>query len=472
MQSILRALNLGDLAKHDDSVAFHDSNTAKTLTGLEGVDDEWLLWLHADLSDLIGLEGSWGLGLSSTSLLSDLPLDLRHAASRATSADESDWAVTNLELSRVVHDLNLSREGLSLTNGSVRLEDHDITDTRHVALWQVLDVKSDVVTRMGGLDSLVVHLDGEDLTSAWVSLSVGWEEENFVSRFDGTLLNATSEDISDTLDLEDTRDRSTHSLVGITLWNADHLLKSVPECVDVDRLGFTFDLDVDTLPPVHVLGLLNEVVTHPSRDREDRNGVLDEVLLPAGLGQHELHLVTDLNVARLLVASDITVHLVDTNDELLDTEKVDEDSVLTSLTLDLTSLVVALGDGSCEVTISRNHEKSNISLGCTGDHVLDEITMAWGINDGVVLGLGEEFLGGAGNGDTTLTLLLLAIHVEGESEGSLTLSIGLSAELLHLTLGDTAELEDEAASGGGLAGIDVTADNDRNVGFSFCHDDG
>ena len=73
------------------------------------------------------------------------------------------------------------------------------------------------------------------------------------------------------------------------------------------------------------------------------------------------------------------------------------------------------------------------------------------IDDGVVPLLGEKFLRRARDGDTTLTLLLLAVHVEGEREGRLAEAIGLSLQLLHLTLGNTAELEKKAAGGRRLA---------------------
>jgi hypothetical protein len=77
--------------------------------------------------------------------------------------------------------------------------------------------------------------------------------------------------------------------------------------------------------------------------------------------------------------------------------------------------------------------------------------------------VGEELLGGAGDGHTTLALLLLAVHVEREGEGGLAEGIGLSAELLDLALGDASELEDEATGGGRLTGVDVTADHDGKV---------
>jgi hypothetical protein len=78
-----------------------------------------------------------------------------------------------------------------------------------------------------------------------------------------------------------------------------------------------------------------------------------------------------------------------------------------------------------------------------------------GINDGVVPLVGEELLGGAGNGHTTLALLLLPVHVEGKGEGLLAQGSSLLLELLQLTLRDTTQLKEQAASCGGLAGIDM-----------------
>merc|ERR1719484_289910 len=99
-------------------------------------------------------------------------------------------------------------------------------------------------------------------------------------------------------------------------------------------------------------------------------------------------------------------------------------------------------------------QQGDVGLGGAGDHVLDEIPVARRINDGVVPLLGEELLGGAGDGHTTLALLLLAIHVERESERRLAEALSLLLQLLHLTLWDTAQLKEQTSSGGGLAGVD------------------
>ena len=72
------------------------------------------------------------------------------------------------------------------------------------------------------------------------------------------------------------------------------------------------------------------------------------------------------------------VHLVDTNDQLLDTQGEGQESVLTGLTI--------LGDTGFEFTdTSSDDQDSTIGLGGTSDHVLDEITVTGGIDDGNIV---------------------------------------------------------------------------------------
>jgi len=468
-QNILLVLNLHDLTEHNSGVTIKEGNTGETLAVREGIDDERLDGLEDNLGSLVGLERVRGLELLAASLLTDLPVKGGHTAGRATTADETDRGVTDLELTGDIKSLDLGGEVLDVLEGFISLVDHDITNVGHVGLVKTLDVHTDIVTSLGLVDALVMHLDSEDLTGARVGGGMGREEDDISVRLDGTLLDTAGKDITDTLDLVDTRDRGTHGGVSLTGRELNKVVEGGLEGGDLDFLAGE-RLGLDTSPPGHVGRLLEEVVTDPARDGEDGDGVRDEVLLPANLGEHIAHLITDFFVTSLLVTGrGLFVHLVDTNEELLDTKKVDKTGVLAGLALNVTSLVVTLLDSGGEVTIGGNHKKSNIGLGGTGNHVLDEITMAGGINDGVMPVIREEFLGGAGDGDTTLTLVLLAIHVEGESEGGLAETVGFLLELLHLTLGDTSELEEKATSGGRLAGIDVTANNDGQMFLSVSH---
>lgn len=68
------------------------------------------------------------------------------------------------------------------------------------------------------------------------------------------------------------------------------------------------------------------------------------------------------------------VHLVDGDDELPDTESEGKEGVLAGLAI--------LGDTSLELTgTSGDDEDSAVSLRSTSDHVLDEVTVAGGVDD-------------------------------------------------------------------------------------------
>jgi len=133
----------------------------------------------------------------------------------------------------------------------------------------------------------------------------------------------------------------------------------------------------------------------------------------------------------------------------------------------LTSLAI-LGDTSLEFTSTRgNDENSAIGLGGTSDHVLDEITVTRGVNDGnLVLGsleLPESNI----DGDTTLTLSLELVQNPGILEGTLSEFVGFLLELFNGTSVNTTALVDQVTGSSGLAGIDVSDDDDVDVSPVF-----
>mmetsp|Transcript_6221 Transcript_6221/g.21876 ORF Transcript_6221/g.21876 Transcript_6221/m.21876 type:complete len:314 (-) Transcript_6221:93-1034(-) len=313
-----------------------------------------------------------------------------------------------------------------------------------------------------------MHLDRENFASARVGNRVRWQEQNLFVGLHNPLLNTSSKHITHTLNLVGTRDGETHWGISIPLGYSGEVVQSGKKRCNV--MGLTLGVDrIYTLPPGHLLRGLDQVVPHPSRDRDDGHGLLNEVLLPSNLLQHVLHLITDLHKALLLVSSGVRVHLVHSNQQLLHTQQVQQTSVLACLSLYLTSFVVSLLDGCGEVTICGNHQQGDIGLSSSRNHVLDEITMAWGINDGVMPLVCEELLCRACNGHTTLALFLLTIHVESKSERGLAKTLCFLLQLLHVTLGDTTQFEQKASGGGGLAGIDMSADDNRKM-LLFSHD--
>ena len=69
----------------------------------------------------------------------------------------------------------------------------------------------------------------------------------------------------------------------------------------------------------------------------------------------------------------------------------------------LTGLPV-LGDAGFKFTnTSSNNQDSTVSLGCACNHVFEEVSVSWGINDGNIVLAGLKFPQGDINGDTTLT---------------------------------------------------------------------
>ena len=108
-------------------------------------------------------------------------------------------------------------------------------------------------------------------------------------------------------------------------------------------------------------------------------------------------------------------------------------------------------------------------LGGSGDHVLDEVTMSGGVDDGdVVLG-GLELPESDVDGDTTLTLGLQFVQHPGVLERALAGLLGLLLELLDGPLVDTSALVDQVTSGGGLAGVDVPDDDNVDVSLFLTH---
>merc|ERR1712066_347037 len=125
-----------------------------------------------------------------------------------------------------------------------------------------------------------------------------------------------------------------------------------------------------------------------------------------------------------------------------------------------------LGDTSLELTSTRgDNQDPTIGLGSSSDHVLDEITMSGGINDGDIVLVGLELPESDIDGDTTLSLSLQLVQNPGVLEGALAHLLGFLLELLDGTLVDTATLVDQVTSGGGLAGVDVS--NHDNVDMNL-----
>jgi hypothetical protein len=209
---------------------------------------------------------------------------------------------------------------------------------------------------------------------------------------------------------------------------------------------------------MHVLGGGEHVITVPSGDGDevDLVGVVTNLLEVVG------DFLLDFSVSGLGVLDGLVVHLVGADNHLLDSHGEGEESVLSGLSL--------LGDTRLELSLSGgDDEDGNISLGGSGDHVLDEISVSGGIDDGEHGLGGLELPEGDINGDTSLSLGLELVEDPSVLERSLTHLFGFLLELLDDSLVDTTALVDEMAGGGGLSGVHMTDDDERNMILFFSH---
>ena len=133
------------------------------------------------------------------------------------------------------------------------------------------------------------------------------------------------------------------------------------------------------------------------------------------------------------------------------------------------SRILCLDKRCQKLIIIYTEQDISTHLRCSGDHVLDEVTMSGGINDGdIVLGsleLPESNI----NGDTSLTLSLQLVQHPGILEGSLARLGRLLLELLNGSLVNTSALVDQVTSGGGLARVDVSNDNNVDMSLFLAH---
>jgi len=374
----------------------------------EGLNNHGLGGLHGDHAGITVLdELGVGLGgLAGTTI--HLLIDVLELGGDVASVAIEDGGVAVLDLAGVGHDDDLGLEGLATLGWVVVGVGGDVA-TLDILDGDVLAVEAYVITRDGLSEGLVVHLDGLNF-SGEADRSEG---DNHVGLED-TSLNTADGHSADTSDLVDVLKGKTEGLVSGALGRGDKV-KSLKE----DR----------TLVPGHVVGSVDHVVSDPTRDGDevDLGGLVADLLEVVG------NLLLDIVVSLLGVLAG--VHLVEGDDHLLDTKSEGKKGVLLGLTLRSPATLETTGGGV-------DDKDGNISLGGTSDHVLDEITVTGGINDG------EGELGGLElpesdiDGDTTLTLGLEVIKDPGVLERGLAHIGSLLFVLLNGTLINTTALVD------------------------------
>jgi len=445
----------GDLSKHLKSVRVHDGKSPKSGAFGEGFDEKRGGRFEFDFG-VFELGELWGVfDLGTSGLLSHLPQDLGHLARNLGGTGEDNRTVSRLEDTRVLLDSDQGSEGLDGFEFAILLVVDDISRGDLLVLGNTLDGKSNRVTRSGRFKNFLVLFNGENL----LSLEVGWDKSDLVTRSKSSLFDGSADNLTYTLNIVDVGNGKTKGGIGFTLGGQDEVVKSIDNGVSGDL--FLGDL-VGSPSLVPRAGgsvdRFDQVVTLESRvwDERDLLGLVPNHL------KHLNEFVLDF--VESVFGPVAGVHLVDSNNDLFDTQKVKKTGVLTGLTFINSQLGISLGDGGFETTLlGRDQKHTNISGGRSGDHVLDVILVTRGIDNSVVVLFGEELLGVTLDGDTTFTFFLARIKVVRETERRLTLLGSDFVKLGHLTLSNSSHLENQVTASGGLTGIDVSADNQRQM---------
>ena len=333
-----------------------DGKTSKRRIVSEGLNTHGLRWHHLDDGRITRLDELGGVLNGFTRAAINLLQELRELAGNVGGVAIQDRSVASTDLTRMVEDNDLGVEGVG-TLGRVILGVTSNVSTANLLDGDVLDVETNVVTGKTLNKLFVVHLNGLDFSG-----DVGRGKGHDHTGLDDTGLNTSDGHRANTANLVHILKRKTESLVSRAAGRVngiDGLEQSL-----AGRLGL--GLLLPALVPWAVAGVINHVVAIKTRDGDegDSLGVVSDFL-------DEGRCLLD-NFVETILGPFGGVHLVDSDNELLDTEGVGKQSVFTGLTI--------LGDTSLELTGTRgNDENSAVSLGGTSNHVLDEITVTGGI---------------------------------------------------------------------------------------------
>lgn len=393
---------------------------------------------EGDESGISVLDELGVLFLRLTSSSVNLVVDGFELASNMSSVAIENGGVSVLDLTGVVHDDDLRVERSNFFSGIVLGIRSDVSSS-DILDGDTLDVETNVVTWNGLGEGFVMHFDGLAF-----SLDLGGSELNEHTGLNDTSFDSADGYCSDTTDLVDVLEGKSEGLLKGSLGG----FKSIE--------GLYED---GSLVPRSVGGLLEHVITVETRDGDEGDGIS----LVTDLLEVINKFLLDFVVSFFREVNGLLVHLVKADDHLLNTEGESEQSVLSGLSV--------LGDTSFEFSLrGSNHENSDISLGGTSNHVLDEISVSGSINNGEVILSGFEFPEGDIDGDTSFSLSLELVENPSVLERSLTGFRRFLLELFNGSFVDTTALVDQVSGSSGLAGIDVSNNDQVNMGLiSSCH---
>merc|ERR1711884_806136 len=324
---------LGDLTSGIDLVDLLDDTDGNSLSHVsdgessersvlaESLNADWLAWLELDDGGVTTLDLLWGVLNLLTRSSIDLLLELVESASDMGGVAIEHRGVTLLDLTGVVQDDDLGVEALALL-GRVALAVGAHVASSDVLDGDVLDVEADVVAWKSLRDLGVVHLDGFDLSG-----DGGRGKGDDHTGLDNTGLDSADWHSSDTANLVDVLEGKSEGLVGGSDGWVD-AVESLEERLS-GLLAALLGLLLPALVPGHVGGGFDHVVSVPARDWDESN----RLRVVTDLLDVVADLLHDLLVSVLAVLGLGVVHLVDADDELLDSEGEGQESVLSGLTV-------------------------------------------------------------------------------------------------------------------------------------------
>ena len=230
---------------------------------------------------------------------------------RAISIGNLARVVKNDDLSSEVRD---SSSWLVLGIGG-NISSLDILDR------YVLDVETNIVSRDSFWERLVVHFNGFDLSGQLVR----GKGDNHTG-FDDSSFNTTNWDCSNASNFVNILKGQSEGLVCWSLWWNN----GIEGFQEGSSAGLSFlTLNIPSLVPGHVGAGLQHVVSMPSRngDEWNSNRVVSDLL------DETRDLLLDFFKSCLAVWRLSGVHLVNSNNELLDSKCVSQKSVLSGLSV-------------------------------------------------------------------------------------------------------------------------------------------
>lgn len=204
----------GGLNDSDGNGLFHISNGKSSEWGIlsETFTAKWLGRFH-DNKSWVSVFDEFGFLLGRfTSSSVDFSLNFLEFAGNVGSVAVQNWGVSILNLSRVIHNNDLSKESFNLSWGIILRVSCNISSL-DILNWETFNVESDIVSWNSFRDRFVMHFNWFNVT-----LNIGWGESNIHSWLKDTSFNSTDWDSSNTSNLVDVLKRKSKRFFSWSFW--------------------------------------------------------------------------------------------------------------------------------------------------------------------------------------------------------------------------------------------------------------